>query len=457
MMEENDNQSVSLQEMLMAKEARVMQQTKILHQYHTSIICFTLNIMGPMKSCRLYEQCYQVGKQLITKRLQYAGLTFGQRWETAGKTGSECIWSVCAPAEQIKQLMIEIEINEEIGRVFDIDVLNADGTKVSRTQLGYQPRKCFICDALAAACARSRNHGLEQLVEKTRNIIETYLTGRYADEVAGKALQALLYEVSATPKAGLVDRWNNGSHHDMNYITFLDSSSILVPYFRKAVLAGTKAAGTMNNLFEQLRLLGKQAEIDMYRITNGINTHKGAIFSLGILCGAAGFLWKEQGGHTLLELCRVASDIATDSLKDFEQEPHPLSNGEIIFKKYGISGARAEAVSGFRSARELALPILQNCLAESCSVNDSSVFALLVLISQVYDTNIIKRAGLQTQTGIHCQITQFLEQQPDINAVLDYMTELDREFQRQHISAGGCADLLAVTWFLQLLVGSAIM
>ena len=108
---------------------------------------------------------------------------------------------------------------------------------------------------------------------------------RLADRIARDACRALLYEVNVTPKPGLVDRNNNGSHRDMDIFTFADSACALYPYFKSCALQGLAGKENPQELFCSLRPLGREAEEQMKQATNGVNTHKGAIFFDGdFLC-----------------------------------------------------------------------------------------------------------------------------------------------------------------------------
>src|SRR4051812_47765287 len=105
--------------------------------------------------------------------------------------------------------------------------------------------------------------------------------------ISQKALLSLLYEVSASPKPGLVDRYNQGAHKDMDFFTFMASSAALSNYFNDCVAEGVKYSGqNPQELFFSLRSLGVDAEKSMFEATDNVNTHKGLIFSLGIICAA---------------------------------------------------------------------------------------------------------------------------------------------------------------------------
>ena len=158
---------------------------------------------------------------------------------------------------------------------FDIDVLGPDSVPLSRSVLGLPPRSCLICGENAKVCARNRTHSMELVRWRTAQILNDYFKEQSADQAAAAAVRALLYEVSATPKPGLVDRNNSGSHQDMDFFTFVDSSSALIPWFRDFFSIGWEHGDeTGDRLFERLRFAGQNAEAKMFSATGGVNTHK---------------------------------------------------------------------------------------------------------------------------------------------------------------------------------------
>ena len=144
------------------------------------------------------------------------------------------------------------------------------------------------------------------MTEQVRSI-QADVTERSAAYVAQQATRSLLYEVSVTPKPGLVDRLDSGAHTDMDFFTYLDSSVALTEYFRSAYLEGsTRSALAPPDLFTCLRKLGRQAERQMYAATSGVNTHKGSVFTLGLFCGGLGWLngrGEQPDVPSLLRLC----------------------------------------------------------------------------------------------------------------------------------------------------------
>lgn len=113
-----------------------------------------------------------------------------------------------------------------------------------------------------------------------------------AETVAALAVESMLYEVTATPKPGLVDRANNGAHYDMDFFTFMSSAAALHSCFDELIQAGIQMAEhPVSELLPELRKIGVQAEKQMFQFTKGVNTHKGMIFSLGMLCGCWGWMY----------------------------------------------------------------------------------------------------------------------------------------------------------------------
>lgn len=154
---------VSLLEMMNAREMRCQIQKSLLQTHPCTLICFTLNIPGPVKvpagaQAAFYEGCRQIVGALHKR--QFPVVHQQTREE---KTGCECFFSVDASPEEVKRAMIPLEEDTPLGRIFDIDVLRTDGSKVSREELGFPERTCFLCGQPAHVCSRSRAHSLEEL------------------------------------------------------------------------------------------------------------------------------------------------------------------------------------------------------------------------------------------------------------------------------------------------------
>ena len=258
-------------------------------------------------------------------------------------------------------------------------------------------------------------------------------------ETIGKlAREALEREVLLTPKPGLVDAHNNGAHKDMSKDTFLRSAAALEPWLRRMAERGKASlAETPEQLLTALRPMGLEAEKDMYAATNGVNTHKGALFSLGLLCAACGRLQAQNQPLTVETLCDTAAQM-TAGITHREMQATD-THGLKVHAAYGAKGVRGEAESGFESVRALALPYLEQ--------ENGPYLALLSLISQVRDTNVLHRAGEEGLYWLQSRAGKLLS-----DFSLSGLEQLDWECIERNISPGGCADLLAIAFFIQSVI-----
>ena len=443
---------VTLTEMLDARERRAFQQQKLLEKYGSPMICFTMNIAGPVKNSPRITRGFELGKRLLEERMAARKIKPVHMEELREVTGNEAFYILGGDPLAIKEITSEVEDDSELGRLFDMDVLKPDGQKVERTELGLPPRRCLICGGPAKECARSRSHSVAQLQSRTSQILDKAIEEADTETAARLAVRALLYEVCTTPKPGLVDRVNNGSHKDMDIFTFADSACALYPYFKECTRIGRQTADlAASETFLRLRPAGRKAEADMFSATKGINTHKGAIFSVGILCAALGRLpeksWKMP--EAVLNECAAMTQGLTAS--DFAglTKEKAVTVGQKLYLQYGITGIRGQAEAGLPAVRNAGLPVLKNGLARGLSLNDAGCAALLALMASATDTNLIARSDIAAQQKTVERIKELLAE----NSYPDRQTleRLDREFIEKNLSPGGSADLLAICYFLYFL------
>ena len=267
-----------------------------------------------------------------------------------------------------------------------------------------------------------------------------------AHHIARLVVRSLHRELVLYPKPGLVSLRDSGAHRDMNATTFLRSLFALRHYFVDIASAGASAAP-----MAELRRLGICAEKRMLTATNGINTHRGAIFALGMLSAAAGrasAVGRSFSDDTLREV------LATYWRRDLLMAPLPttLSHGLQVAARYGIPGARSEAISGFPAVFEIALPALREALARGVGTERACLHAFFSLLALVDDTNVLYRGGLRVLHEVQRGAAKFIA----VGSVFgdDWMSRaelLHRQCTQQRISPGGCADLLAAAWFVHLL------
>ncbi|MBQ7561290.1 MAG: triphosphoribosyl-dephospho-CoA synthase CitG [Synergistaceae bacterium] len=291
------------------------------------------------------------------------------------------------------------------------------------------------------------------MLNQTQTMTTTTMrTSKASKNLGSLALESMLIEVSVTPKPGLIDRNNSGAHRDMGFFTFMKSAASLNSCFEDFAQAGVIAGQEKLLpvlLFPELRRIGIIAENDMFRATQGVNTHKGEIFSLGVLSAAAGYLSGMNENIDSDSVMSLAGKIceglcARDFAESRKKSRNELTKGEKIFIDYNITGIRGEAESGYKSVKDISLPALRKYLSENFTLNDSLAKTLIHLIAFAQDTNIISRHDLETAKNVMDSARKILENGAD----LDDIFMLDQEFIQRNISPGGSGDLLAVTYFI---------
>ncbi|MDR0925164.1 MAG: triphosphoribosyl-dephospho-CoA synthase [Hungatella sp.] len=269
-----------------------------------------------------------------------------------------------------------------------------------------------------------------------------------AFSIGNMAYQAMLEEVYTTPKPGLVDLYSPGAHKDMDVTSFERSAAALEPYFASMALEGMRFPHMPGLLFERIRRIGMAAEAAMYKATAGVNTHKGLIFHMGILSAAAGACMMVYGTVTIDCLIKMEQAMVRETLvKELK-----LGNMQSL-NKHGIAGARGEAMTGYGSVRKIALPAMAKGLKEGREWNRIKLETLFMLMSQVEDSNIIARHDSSVLLKVQRMARDFLLSggaYGDKSMVT--LKQMDADFIKRNISAGGCADLLAVAIFINELI-----
>ena len=269
----------------------------------------------------------------------------------------------------------------------------------------------------------------------------------FSRQVARLAVGSLHAELCLYPKPGLVSPVDNGSHDDMDAGTFMRSMFALRHYFRKICLAGWDDAP-----FAQLKQLGIAAEAAMLKATRGINTHRGAIFSLGMLCAAAGRA-RAQGTPLTPAALRAAMLIRwSEELAGHAGAASAPSNGLRVAVRYAVSGAREEGALGLPSVFEIGLPALQAARARGASVEEERVDTLYTLMAHISDSNVYHRAGPRGAQIVRDHAGHFLAMGG--TASTDWLARAidgHQVFMRHRLSPGGAADLLAACCFVQAL------
>ena len=259
-----------------------------------------------------------------------------------------------------------------------------------------------------------------------------------ADRLADLAVDALIDEADLSPKPALVDRRGNGAHTDLHLGLMHASALALWPAFKEMAEAALELGEVGLPLREAIGLIGREGEQAMLVTTNGVNTHRGAIWALGLLVTAAALQPKS-----------VALCAARLALLDDRYAPTPLSHGAQVAQRYGARGAREEAQLGFPSVLQRGLPQLHKSRASGHGEQNARLDALLAIMTELADTCVLYRAG---EPGLQAM-------QAGAQAVLDAggsaslsgrrrLHELDQQLIALNASPGGAADLLAATLLL---------
>ena len=437
--------SVSLEEMLAEREWRAEEEARQLNGCETLIV-LTTNVAGPVKSFPLLRRGFEEAQHLLETRLREEGISWCRRGTHFHRGGPTAFYAAQAQAPAVKRVACGVEETPYLGRLLDIDVLTAEGVKWERSQVGYPPRQCLLCDRPAFECGRSRRHSVEELQREAVRRLGEYMLSRYARQVEQAALRAMLYEVSVTPKPGLVDRRDCGAHQDMDFFTFVDSAAAIAPYFETLCRLGFHDSQGGEMFCRSIRTLGMDAEAAMYRATGGVNTHKGLIFSLGLLAAAAGQWYARhlEASETCLTaeaLCEQEAVLAREFLPGLGRTAG--THGQEVCQKYQAEGIRKEALSGFRSVLRAAMPHLRSSAG---SLEQRGMRALVELMASVEDTNVLYRGGPSAMQELARRAVGIAAACPEnLESIL---AEWNQDLCRKRISPGGCADLLAVGYFL---------
>lgn len=265
--------------------------------------------------------------------------------------------------------------------------------------------------------------------------------------IAELAVQSILYEVSAYPSPGLVSPVSQGSHKDMDYYTFIDSTVTLIKPLVLCAEAGYSSL-SYKDIFKDIRRIGINGEKAMFNKTSGINTHKGMLFLMGIATAAvAKALYEKESFDNIKHIIKAMTEGLVDNeLKNIPRDK-ALSHGEKLYIKYNISGIRGEVEQGIPIVMDYALDLYEK--SETLPKRHRIIHSLIGIMQYCEDTTILHRNSIEVLNWVKeraCHIMSlggmFTEEgQATLEA-------LDKEFIKKNISPGGSADLLSATIFL---------
>nr|WP_106782492.1 triphosphoribosyl-dephospho-CoA synthase MdcB [Lysinibacillus timonensis] len=253
--------------------------------------------------------------------------------------------------------------------------------------------------------------------------------------LADLAVESLVEELSLTPKPGLVDQLDQGSHDDLTYSIMMDSAKSLHQTFYEMSMAAYGNCPSQE-LREKIGEIGRYGEVEMFRVTNGVNTHKGAIWSLGLITAATAI---HLGNCSEEQICFTAGAIAK-----YEDRfiPHQVTNGIKAVQRYGVHGAKAEAQMAFPHIRKYSLPMLKEAL-KRYDYETAKFYSFLALVANLDDTCILHRGGMEGLVYAKQSAKNVLKSNR-----LDELHSMNENFIERNLSPGGSADLLAATIYV---------
>lgn len=455
----------SYEKILNHREMRAAMIRRAAKITHAALIEVTLNTPGSKKDSPLFRA---VHIELLSRLLP---LTESRLIHIEhSPEGPFALLATHLPPSAVKEISTSLEENSPEGRLYDIDIFHPDGAKISRnTGL----RTCYICTSPAAVCARNQTHTEAELAVNIRKRIErapsyahmllaesalegettpvipSTLAKNQTAAITRCAQRSLAAEARLSPKPGLVDEQNSGAHNDMDLQLLISSASALGPTFEQMAEAAVTGKSDAAALFSQLRSIGRKGEQAMYRATGGVNTHKGLIFSLGLLAAAASVHSTVNGMQEFIkDLCK---NLVAHDLGDVQKTAgENFTYGEKLYRTFGIAGARGEAEKGFPSVfnsyRKLKV------ILQTCDLTSALLQTLMELMSSFIDTNVLGRGGTKALEWMHNTAQAYLEL-GGVPADKDFrrLQKINDACVERNVSPGGCADTLACTIFLYYL------
>lgn len=264
-----------------------------------------------------------------------------------------------------------------------------------------------------------------------------------------QVLQALLDEVTLTPKPGLVDLRSRGAHADLNWALMCHSACVLQPVFAAMAQAAWESDDD-DGLRQRIGAIGRDGEALMLAATDGVNTHRGAIWALGLLVTAAA--QQVARGASLAPQAVAARAGALARLHDRSAPVATGNKGELACLRYQVDGARGQARAGFPLVTCAGLPALHASRARGDNETTARLNALLAIISQLDDTCVLSRGGEAALLALQAGAARVLAAGGAATAAgSQALLVLEAVALARGVSPGGAADLLAATLFLDRL------
>jgi holo-ACP synthase CitX len=401
------------------------QRGKIINELITnktdiSLVCIKANVIGVNKNPYYAYLLVNYFFKRLKEKIVIEDYLFYDNTD-----GPYYLVNTKVPSLELKEICINLE-ESKLGRLIDLDVHTFKG-QVSRNGLGYNPRKCLVCDNLAIVCMRTSKHSMQELEEKMNDIINSYLD----DTVKMYVDKAITLQATLDPKFGLVTKYSQGSHSDMNFSLLMKAKDAIIDDLVKMFKFGLDYE--LLDAFKKARSLGLETEKKMYQVTSGVNAYKGLIFILGIVLVVLGYGIKNRRTDIFTLIQEIGKDLVLELGTDLN------TFGGYAYKIYGFSGARGEVNKGLvnvYNAKEILKDFSDEALHKT----------LIYLIGNVEDTVLLKRSKTIEKYNYYKNLVASIK---DYN--LDLINKVTNECIQNNISFGGSADLLIATIFIRLI------
>ena len=391
----------------------------------TTLVFLSLNVPGPGKMTPRLGWVFARARAALPGALPGSGLLA----EGSDALGPYALLKVPITAANAKVACVRLEESLPFGRLVDLDVLAPGGAQVDRASLGLPPRRCLVCDRAAVECIRTARHSSAELSSAALAVARSPLVA-----LARALADGARTELDLTPKPGLVDRLDSGSHPDLSHASMRRSIDTLPAYYQDLI---ELADGEPLDL-AACASAGIRAE-ERALAAAGSNAHRGYNFLSGLLLLAAA---ADQTGTTAG--WRAESGAVARRLPGEATGAEP-SHGEQARRRYRVEGVLGEAAAGLPSVFDHGLPALDDALARGLSPETAQHYAMAVLMTRVEDTTALHRcgpAGLARLKEDGASLAALIEEGGDH---LRRLRALNDDYRAMRLTMGGVADCLALT------------
>jgi triphosphoribosyl-dephospho-CoA synthase len=481
-------------QLLSARDARAAVVARLAHGLPPtrSLVFLSLNVPGEHKtSARLDRLFGRARAALITPEIRPDRISLRGAW--VAEEGRDVLgpWAAVTCEETpaaAKHWCMAVEEALSAGRLVDLDVFGGDGRQADRRSLGLPARRCLVCEQAAVDCIRAGRHAIEDL----HGAVGSLLHDAECQSLADTLVQSARVELELTPKPGLVDRQDNGSHPDLSYELMSRSIDLLPEYYDELIrLARPRAKRYGGSAEAGQRRTGLPCPVDLdacvaagrraeerMAAAIGSNSHRGYIFLSGLVL--LGFAEDErdedgkrpasaglrggrrnaarEGGDACPapEADERAPGAAVSTLQDSiagiarqiltPRQPAPgRTHGADLRARLGIGGIHAEALAGLPSVFAHGLPALGQAVARFGDTDGARHYLMAVLMTRVEDTTALHRCGAEGLARLRRDGRRIVAAMDGGDDYLALIAQINQEYRAARLTMGGVADCLAIT------------